>query len=91
MKKLVSVLIALTLLIVSFSGCNLKKEESSSNNLSSDTENNISNDAEPIKVDFSSVDADMFTDRDTKTEYDEKDQICLTKILLTYLVFNILE
>lgn len=75
MKKLVSVLIALTLLIVSFSGCNLKKEKSSSNNLSSDTENNISNDAEPIKVDFSSVDADMFTDRDTKTEYDENNAV----------------
>ncbi len=84
MKKILSVLLALTLLIMSFSGCSLNKNDdniNSNNNLSSGTESNDgSGNAEPVKVDFSSTDEDMFTDRDKKTEYDESKAI---KIKLT--------
>ncbi len=75
MKKILSVLLALNLLIMSFSGCSLNKNNdntNSNNNLSSGTENNDDlGDSEPVEVDFSAKDEDMFTDRDKKTEYDE--------------------
>ncbi len=69
MKKILSALLALTLLIFVFSGCSFKNDNAntdSNNDLSSDT-----GDAESVKVDFSAKDEDMFTDRDKKTEYDE--------------------
>ena len=79
MKKILSVLLALTFLIVTFTGCSLNKGDdntNSNNNLSSGTENNDgSSNAEPVEVDFSSTDEDMFTDRDKKTEYDESKAI----------------
>ncbi len=75
MKKILPVLLTLALLVMSFSGCSLNKNNdniNSNNNLSSGTENNDAlDDAEPLEVDFSSSDADMFTDRDNETTYDE--------------------
>lgn len=79
MKKILSVLLALTLLVMSFSGCSLNKNDdniNSNNNLSSGAENNNAlDDAEPLEVDFSSTDEDMFTDRDNETTYDESNAV----------------
>lgn len=75
MKKLLSVLLALTFLIVTLTGCSLKKAGTnidSNNDLSSNAENNDgSGDSEFVEVDFLSTDEDMFTDRDNETTYDE--------------------
>lgn len=80
MKKILSVLFVLTLVLGLLAGCgrNEQPDETKSNNSSSgnqthsgETENTEgeSGDADPLEVDFSQTDADMFSDRDYRTEY----------------------
>lgn len=73
----------LILVLSLLSGCGLKEKlgggdsntNNSNNSLVSDNKENENSDnnnssAEPVEVDFSATDADMFTDRDMKTDYD---------------------
>ncbi|MBR6682092.1 MAG: carbohydrate-binding domain-containing protein, partial [Clostridia bacterium] len=67
MKRFLLILLVISLVCTSLGGCGKKNEE-----------NVLINDdvpSGPVEVDFSQNDADMFTDRDTKTEYDEKNCI----------------
>ncbi len=68
MRKIISVLLILTLLLA---GCgnNSKPNGSESGNGTTDNGGENSN-AAPVDVDFSQTDGDMFTERDSKTEYD---------------------
>ena len=83
MRKTLSILLIFILVLGLLSGCGLKEAlggdnsngEKSDNSSVSDTDNKDGNsdgnsDAEPVEVDFSATDADMFTDRDMKTNYD---------------------
>ena len=81
MKKLLSILLALTLVLGLFAGCgrNEQPDETKPNNISSgnqtqsgETDNTAgeSSNADPVEVDFSQTDADMFSERDSRTEYD---------------------
>ena len=72
MKKVLSLLLFCFILISSFSGCGL--------NRSSDAENDTTkSDSEAIteSINFTS-NADMFTERDSKTDYNESDAVKIT-------------
>ena len=66
MKKILSVLLILTLMLSLLAGCGNDKNDTLSEN-----QDGTSSDAAPVEVDFSKNDADMFTERDNKTDYDE--------------------
>jgi len=66
MKKILSVLLILTLMLSLLAGCGNDKNDTPSEN-----QDGTSSDAAPVEVDFSKTDADMFTERDNKTDYDE--------------------
>ena len=76
MRKIISILLILTLVIGTLSGCGNEskpKGPDSDGNpaLEGTTDNGGKNsNAAPVDVDFSQTDGDMFTDRDSKTEYD---------------------
>jgi len=76
MRKIISVVLILTLVIGTLSGCGNEskpKGPDSDGNpaLEGTTDNGGKNsNAAPVDVDFSQTDGDMFTDRDSKTEYD---------------------
>lgn len=67
MKKTLSILLILTLMLSLLAGCG--KDEDS--NTPTESQDNTSSTAPPVEVDFSKNDADMFTERDNKIEYDE--------------------
>ena len=80
MKKLLSILLALTLVLGLLAGCDrneqpdeTKSDSNSSGNQtqSGETDNTAgqSGNAAPVEVDFSQTDADMFSDRDSRTGY----------------------
>ena len=70
MKKLVSSLIVLTLVLGVFSGCGSNEQE-----LPNDT--NATENSESAEVDFSKTDADMFTERDNNPEYDNSKAVTI--------------
>ena len=76
MGKIISILLILTLVIGTLAGCGnnskLDGSEPGSNSVSEGTTNNggENSNAAPVDVDFSQTDGDMFTERDSKTEYD---------------------
>ena len=79
MKKCLSIVLALLLVLSLLAGCG---NNSTSGNNNQNGNNNSNNDgtvtfgedensnSDPIDVDFSQTDEDMFTDRDSKTEFD---------------------
>ena len=67
MKKILSVLLLLTLMLSLLVGC----EKDVDSNTPTESQNGTSSTVTPVEVDFSKTDADMFTERDNKTEYDE--------------------
>lgn len=82
MRKILSVLLVLSLMLSLLAGCGLTKEpEYSSNNNSSNQNNTVSGDddttADPVDVDFSQTDADMFTARDLKIDYDASEVVTI--------------
>lgn len=83
MKKSVSILLILALILGALTGCGTEKSpndtERGSNCVSNDTINNSvqTNNAKPVEVDFSKTDADMFTERDYRTEYDESKAVTI--------------
>ena len=79
MKKCLSVLLVLLLVLGLLAGCgnnntggdNNKDNDSNSSNSGTVTSGDDANsNLDPVDVDFSQTDADMFTDRDSRTEYD---------------------
>ena len=76
MRKIISVLVILTIVIGSLSGCSndsKPKVTEPNNSFISETTSNIGGEnsgAAPLNVDFSQTDGDMFTERDSKIEYD---------------------
>ena len=72
MKKILSVLLILTLMLSLLAGCGNDKNDTPSEN-----QDGTSSDAAPVEVDFSKNDADMFTERDNKTDYDESKAVTI--------------
>lgn len=70
MKKLLSITLILTFVLCLMSGCNNKQADSES-------ESNAESTTAPVSVDFSKSDDDMFSDRDTKTDYDSNNAVTI--------------
>ncbi len=79
MKRILSILLILTLILSVLSGCGRKNQTSETNTEASSLSDNkkTSTDTKAAEVDFSKTDADMFTVRDKKTEYDESKAITI--------------
>ncbi len=75
MKKGVSVFAALVLFLNLMTGCGGRQTAETDNSFAgSASSGNVS---APVEVDFSQTDAEMFTDRDFETEYDETDGVLI--------------
>ncbi len=72
MKKILSILLILTLLFSLFTGC-----ENDKNNTPSENQDKTSSTVSTAEVDFSKTDADMFTERDNKTDFDESKAVTI--------------
>lgn len=88
MKKCVSVVLVLLLVLGLLAGCGTNNtggygdnnKENDSNSINSGTvtsEDDANLNSDPVDVDFSQTDADMFTDRDSKTEYDASKSVAI--------------
>ncbi len=85
MKKTLSIMLILSLLICLLTGCgktgnhgeNEKNNEIIQNGENSGNTETPSINADPADVVFSQADGDMFTDRDVRTEYDESDGVLI--------------
>ncbi len=78
MRKNFLIVLCLLLIISLFAGCGKVKNNNTDNNtLTKITEENDNTQADTSQqeVDFSTTDADQFTDRDSKTDYDESSAI----------------
>lgn len=75
MKKWLASLLALILLTVLCSGC---ERQNPQENTGIQNGNTTNDDAQSIEVDFSSTDADMFTERDKRTEYVEDEAVSIS-------------
>ena len=69
MKKFLVYFLTVSLLLALFTGCSEQE---------SDTDTATGETANPVEVDFSNTDADMFTERDCKVEYDESAVVNIT-------------
>lgn len=72
MKKILSILLILTLLLSLLTGCRKDSENKPQNENQDGTSSAV-----PVEVDFSKNDADMFTERDSKTNYDESQAVTI--------------
>lgn len=82
MKKHISIFLALGMILSLLAGCGKDKEGTDNNGgLNSGGTTVSGNDSainsDPVDVDFSKSDADMFTDRDRKAEYDESQAVTI--------------
>ena len=86
MKKCLSVVLVLLLVLGLLAGCgtnntggdNNKENYSNSSNSGTVTPGDDANsNSDPVDVDFSQTDADMFTERDNKTDYDESKAVTI--------------
>ena len=86
MKKCLSVVLVLLLVLGLLAGCgtnntggdNNKENDSNSSNSGTVTPGDDANsNSDPVDVDFSQTDADMFTERDNKTDYDESKAVTI--------------
>ncbi len=73
MKKIVSILLILTLMLSLLAGCGKDVDR----NTPTESQDGSSSTATPVEVDFSKTDADMFTERDNKTDYDESKAVAI--------------
>ncbi len=79
MKKILCLILSVTLLLTLFSGCNKSGTDDITNDdgSGSGTENS-STDSDKQEIDLSEIDSgDMFTNRDDRTEYSESDSITI--------------
>lgn len=75
MKKTVSLLLTLFLILSLFSGCSIDPKTDGEN---TDPQNkNGENNTEPVTIDFSKSDSDMFTERDSKTAFDAEKAVSI--------------
>ncbi len=72
MKKIFSILLILTLMLSLLAGCGKDTENKTTNENQDGTSS-----AAPVEVDFSKTDADMFTERDNQTNYDESKAVTI--------------
>jgi len=74
MKKVLSIIVLLALMLATFAGCTPEKPvisaETTDIQVTASENYNEETVAAPVEVDFSQTDADMFTGRDSETEYD---------------------
>lgn len=91
MKRTLSIILLLSLLICLLAGCGETGNHGETGNSGEDITNNeiipdgdnggntetASTNVDPADVDFSQADGDMFTDRDARTEYDESDSVLI--------------
>ena len=68
MRRIISILLTLTLILAGCGNNSKPNDEPAVNNETSNGGENSN--ADPVDVDFSQTDADMFTERDKKAEYD---------------------
>ena len=73
MKKILSILLILTLMLSLLVGCGKDVDS----NTPTESQEGTSFAAPPVEVDFSKTDADMFTERDNKTNYDESKAVTI--------------
>ncbi|MBE7064120.1 MAG: hypothetical protein E7390_10105, partial [Ruminococcaceae bacterium] len=73
MKKILSILLILTLMLSLLAGCGKDVDS----NTPTERQDGTSSTATPVEVDFSKTDADMFTERDNKTDYDESKAVTI--------------
>ena len=73
MKKILSILLILTLMLSLLAGCGKDVDS----NTPTESQDDTSSTATPVEVDFSKTDADMFTERDNKTDYDESKAVTI--------------
>ena len=73
MKKILSVLLILTLMLSLLMGCGKDVDS----NTPTESQGGTSSTVTPVEVDFSKTDADMFTERDNKTDYDESKAVTI--------------
>ncbi len=73
MKKILSILLILTLILSLLAGCGKDNENKTQN----ENPDGTSSTATPVEVDFSKTNADMFTERDNKTDYDESTAVTI--------------
>ncbi len=73
MKKILSILLILILMLSLLVGCGKDNENKTQNENPDET----SSTATPVEVDFSKTDADIFTERDNKTDYDESKAVTI--------------
>ena len=66
MKKFLSIILVLTLILSLLSGCGKNTENKTPSKIQESTSSTA-----PPEVDFSKTDGDMFTERDSNTDYDE--------------------
>ena len=83
MKKILSILLALTLILGVSAGCSNEfppngTEPGSNSSIEGITDNGgETSNAAPVDVDFSQTDGDMFTERDSKSEYDTSKAVAI--------------
>ena len=79
MKKWISIVFIMLLLLSTVAGCGDNNTAEANNGIFSNTSTSdgTTNTAEAEQVDFSQTDADMFTDRDYETDYDESSSILI--------------
>ena len=73
MKKILSILLILTLMLSLLVGCGKDVDS----NTPTESQDGTSSTVTPVEVDFSKTDADMFTERDNKTNYDESKAVTI--------------
>ena len=73
MKKILSILLLLTLMLSLLVGCGKDVDS----NTPTESQDGTSSTVTPVEVDFSKTDADMFTERDNKTDYDESKAVTI--------------
>ena len=73
MKKILSILLILTLMLSLLVGCGKDVDS----NTPTESQDGTTSTATPVEVDFSKTDADMFTERDNKTDYDESKAVTI--------------
>ena len=79
MKKYLSIILVFSLVCCLLTCCGKPGDngEISDNNSESSVTKPSDTSSDPVDVDFSKADADMFTDRDCKTEYDESKAVTI--------------
>ena len=73
MKKILFIILIFTLMLSILAGCGKDVDS----NTPTEKQNGTSSTAPPVEVDFSKTDADMFTERDNKTDYDESKAVTI--------------